>query len=193
MTVLIEGKRKRIPTPKLLTYEGYAKLTPPDSGNYELHNGKIIFMPTPIPKHQLISSELHILLGSYIKARKLGKLIAAPMDTVFAPHDTLQPDLLFISKDRLDIIGEKKIEGVPDFIVEIHSPSNSQKEMSYKKFVYETTGVKEYWVIYPKRKVIKQFQNDDFEFILRKEVTESGILSSFVIDGFSFDISDIFE
>lgn len=193
MTVLIEGKRKRIPTPKLLTYEDYAKLTPPDSGNYELHNGKIIFMPTPIPKHQLISSELHILLGSYIKARKLGKLIAAPMDTVFAPHDTLQPDLLFISKDRLDIIGEKKIEGVPDFIVEIHSPSNSQKEMSYKKFVYETTGVKEYWVIYPKRKVIKQFQNDDFEFILRKEVTESGILSSFVIDGFSFDISDIFE
>jgi Uma2 family endonuclease len=193
MTALIEGTKKRISTPRLLTYADYAKLTPPDSGNYELHNGKIIFMPTPIPKHQLISSELHILLGSYIKTHKLGKLTAAPMDTVFTPHDTLQPDLLFIPTDKLAIIGEKKIEGVPDFIIEIHSPGNPPREMNYKKFVYETTGVKEYWVIYPQKKLIKQFQNDDFEFVLRKEVSESGVLSSFVIDGFSFDISDIFE
>jgi Uma2 family endonuclease len=193
MTVLIEGKRKRIPLPKLLTYEDYAKLTPPDSGNYELHNGKIIFMPTPIPKHQLISSELHILLGSYIKTHKLGKLIAAPMDTVFSPNDTLQPDLLFIAKDRLYIIGEKKIEGVPDFIVEIHSRGNTPKEMSYKKFVYETTGVKEYWVIYPEQKMIKQFENQDFEFVLRQEARGKDTLSSFAIEGFSFDISDIFE
>ena len=108
MTVLIANKKVRIPTHRLLTYEDYARLTPPDSSEYELHNGTIVTMPTPIPLHQEISFELSLLIGFFIKKHKLGKLYTAPMDVKFSPTDTFQPDLLFIMSNRLDIIGEKK-------------------------------------------------------------------------------------
>ncbi len=67
MTVIIEDKKVRIRNPKLLTYDDYAKLTPPDSGNYELHNGKIVFMPTPSAIPQAISMNLSIQIGQFIK------------------------------------------------------------------------------------------------------------------------------
>lgn len=155
MTAPLDRIEKRMPQPTLLTYEDYARLTPPDSSHYELHNGKIITMPTSIPRHQLISSELHILLGSFVKTNRLGKLIAAPMDTKFTEHDTVQPDLLFISTERLHIIGDTKIEDAPDFIVEIKSPGNPPKEMKYKKELYESCGVSEYWIIYPLKNTVE--------------------------------------
>jgi Uma2 family endonuclease len=87
MTVLIGDIKIRIPNKKKLTYEDYAKLTPPDSGNYELHNGEIIYMPTPIPRHQDISGKLHFLLYGHIFTNKLGKLYAAVRaPSVFLSH-----------------------------------------------------------------------------------------------------------
>ncbi len=124
------GKKveKKIPQPKLLTYHDYVKLTPPESGNFELLNGRIFFIASPKPSHQEISSLLHTFLGFYIVGNKLEKLFAAPMDKLFTLHDTFQSDLLFISKERLNIIGESKIEGSPQLVVEILSPSNDTND-----------------------------------------------------------------
>ena len=193
MTALLDRIEKRMPQQKLLTYEDYALLTPPDSSKYELRNGKIITMPTPIPRHQLISSELHILLGSYVKTNRLGKLIAAPMDTKFTEHDTVQPDLLFISNERLHIIGDTKIEEAPDFIVEIKSPGNPPKEMTYKKELYESCGVSEYWIIYPLKNTVEQYQNQGNHFTLIGEFGLNDTLNSFVIKDFQVKVSDILD
>lgn len=192
MTVLLEGKKVRIPKSKMLTYEDYAKLTPPDSGNYELHNGKLITMPTPTAFHQLISMKLSILLGSFILKNQLGRLLAAPMDTIFSKYDTLQPDLLFISMERADII-KKQVEGAPDFVIEIVSPSNSSKELSYKKYVYETSGVREYWLILPEKKQVAQYENIDNELIRIGLWSVEDVLEAKVLAGFTVRIAEIFE
>ncbi len=192
MTVLIGDKKIRIRNPKLLTYDDYAKMTPPDSGNYELHNGKIIYMPTPTAFHQTISMNISIQIGQYIKHRQLGRLLAAPMDTIFSPHDTLQPDLLFISKEGEHII-KKVVEGVPDLIVEIKSPGNSPSSVSYKKHVYESTGVKEYWYILPDKQTVIQYENIDDELVRLHVLTIEDTLQSFVIEGFEMSLKDIFE
>jgi Uma2 family endonuclease len=191
MTALLDSIEKRIPQQKLLTYADYARLTPPDSSNYELHNGKIITIPTPIPRHQLISSELHILLGSYVKINRLGKLIAAPMDTKFTEYDTVQPDLLFISTDRLHIISDTKIEDAPDFIVEIKSLGNTSKEMTYKKALYDSCGVSEYWIIYPLKNTVEQYQNQGNHFTLIGEFGLNDTLNSIVIKDFQVKVRDI--
>ncbi len=192
MTVLLEGKKVRIPKPKLLTYDDYAKLTPPDSGNYELHNGKIIFMPTPTALHQLISMKLSIILGSFILKNQLGRLLAAPMDTIFSKNDTLQPDLLFVSNERLDII-KKQVDGAPDFIIEIVSPGNSQKELSYKKYVYETSGVREYWLIHPEKQQIAQYENIDNELVRLGVWGLEDEFESKVLIEFKIKVKEIFE
>jgi Uma2 family endonuclease len=192
MTALIADKKIRIRNPKLLTYDDYAKLTPPDSGNYELHNGKIVFMPTPSATHQNISMNLSAYIWQYIRPRQLGKVLAAPMDTIFSSHDTLQPDLLFVSKEREHII-KKVVEGVPDWIVEIKSPSNSATDMSYKKHVYESTGVREYWYILPEKQTVIQYENIDNELVRLGVWTIDDTIKSFVIEGFELALKDIFE
>ena len=149
---------------KRLTYEDYVRLTPPGSGNYELHDGKIIFMPSPTPHHQDLAGELYADMKSFAKAQQLGKVFIAPLDTLFDRFNTLQPDVLFISKERKDIIGEKKIEAAPDLVVEILSAGNTRKEMLHKKHTYETFGVREYWLINLEKQTVTQYMLRDEEF-----------------------------
>ncbi len=185
-------KIRKFPQPKLLTYEDYVRLTPPDSGNYELINGKIIFMASPKPSHQRISSRLNIFLGNFIILNNLGELFAAPMDVVFTEHDTFQPDLLFISKERQSIIGENKIEGTPDLVVEILSPSNNTTEMSYKKHIYESSGVKEYWLIDVEKQTLTKYVQEENELRWKEVIQKNEVLTSEIIQGFELDLSQIF-
>jgi Uma2 family endonuclease len=179
-----QAKTKRLPQPKLLTYNDYARLTPPDSGNYELHNGKIIYMPSPLALHQIASSNLHTELGYFVKRHQLGRILAAPMDVRFTPNDVVQPDLMFIKNDNISIIQR---------IVEIKSDSNTATEMVYKKYLYEVSGVKEYWIIYPKLQTVRQYELIDDELHHVRTLTTSDDLESMVLTGFSMPVSAIFE
>ena len=176
-----------------LTYEDYAALTPPDSGNYELHDGKIVFMPSPTPLHQDIATELTTRMRIYSKARQLGKVYAAPLDTLFDDINTFQPDVLFIAKERAFIIGPKKIEGAPDLVVEILSPSNHAKEMAYKKMIYELLGVREYWLVNLENQTITQYENIEKEFVKRQVLQKTDILQAIVLQGFHINVAHLFE
>ena len=128
-------------------------------------------------------------IGNHIMAHDLGKLLFAPMDVIFSRIDTFQPDLLFITNERLHII-DRQVKGAPDFIVEILSDANTNKEMSYKKFVYETTGVQEYWVINIVKQTVTQYENVEGEFLIRKVARPNDSLISTVIDGFQVQVND---
>jgi Uma2 family endonuclease len=187
-----DNEKKKLPENRLLTYDDYARLTPVDSGNYELHNGKIIFMASPIYQHQRISMKISSRLYFHVSTNDLGDVLAAPMDTIFTPHDTFQPDILFVSKERIGII-DHQVKGAPDFIIEILSDGNSPKEMSHKKDIYESTGVKEYWFINLKKKTLTQYENVNNKFVERNIFKTEGIIQSIVVEGFEMKISDIFQ
>ena len=183
---------KRLPQPKLLTYDDYARLTPPESGNYELHNGKIIFIASPLTPHQMASSNLHTELGYFIKQHKLGRLFSAPMDVRFTPNDVVQPDLFFIKNEESSII-QRIIEGAPNLIVEIKSDGNTQKEMVYKKYLYEMGKVQEYWIIYPNKKTVRQYELIDDELHHVRTLSINDTLKSLVLTDFTMPVSAIFE
>jgi len=183
---------KKIPQPKLLTYQDYVKLTPPDNGNFELLNGQIYFMASPKPSHQRISLRLSYFLAACVIPNNLGEIFPAPMDVVFTEHDTFQPDLLFITKERLNIIGENKIEGSPDLVVEILSPSNDVNEMSYKKHIYEITGVKEYWLVNVEKQTLTLYKQVDNELRWQRDIQKSEIFKSEIIQGFELELNKIF-
>jgi Uma2 family endonuclease len=192
MAVLLEDKKTRVPKKKLLTYEDYARLTPPDNGNYELHQGKIVFMASPLAPHQIVSMNLSVNLGSHIVQKKLGRLLAAPMDVRFAPHDIVQPDLLFISQERLSII-QKIVEGAPDLVVEIKSPSNTSVELQYKKYLYEMGGVQEYWLVNLETKTIRQYELIEEELLLQRVLKITDTLKSSVLPNFEMPMANVFE
>lgn len=132
------------------TYEDYARL--PDNGfRYEVIYGELFMSPAPNPFHQTIVGEIFFVLMKLAKEQKLGRVLAAPIDVVLDDIGTpVQPDIIFIRQERLDIIGERKINGAPDLVVEVLSPGTEQYDRQKKYKLYATAEVKEYWLVDPK-------------------------------------------
>src|SRR3990172_3778761 len=108
---------------KTYTYEDYAKL--PEGAPYQLIGGELILTPSRTPYHQIILGRIGLKLATFIEGRGLGKVYLGPVDVYFSETDTYPPDIIFIAKDRLDIIGERKIEGPPDLVTEILLPETA--------------------------------------------------------------------
>jgi Uma2 family endonuclease len=172
------------------TYHDYAQL--PEGAPYQLIGGELIMTPSPVPYHQDISRNLEFLLLTYIKSQNLGKVYDAPIDVYLEEEETYQPDIIFISRDRLSIVGEKKIEGAPDLVIEILSPATAYYDLRKKKEVYEKHGVKEYWIVDPIEKIIEVFENKEKGFELYNQARVEGKVSSRLLENFSVDLKDIF-
>ena len=136
------------PEPKAkLTYEDYANL--PGDDRYELIDGELILVSSPSEFHQTILMNLIYLLQS-VRQSGLGRLYCAPFDVIFSDYDVVQPDLLFIAAERADIVTEANVQGAPDLVVEILSPSTSRLDRTRKRELYERHGVKEMWLVDPR-------------------------------------------
>jgi Uma2 family endonuclease len=131
------------------TYEDYARL--PDNGmRYEVIEGDLYMSPAPRSIHQRVIARLYGYLWEYLKHRSVGEAFFAPIDVILPDLATpVQPDLLFIANDRLNIVKEKFVEGAPDLIIEVLSPGNPALDRRTKFRVYAQAGVREYWMIDP--------------------------------------------
>lgn len=177
---------------KLVTYDDYRKL--PDDGNrYEIIGGELLMTPAPSTSHQRISRKLLIGLSNYIEQENIGEVLYAPVDVVLSMTDVVQPDLVFISKEREHIITKKNIVAAPDLIVEIVSEHTETIDRIRKKELYEQYGVKEYWIVYPEEKQIELYTLKNKSFELTGTFAEPDKLTSKVIDGFSIQLTEIFN
>ena len=98
-----------------LTYEDYSAL--PDEKRYELIEGDLYMVPAPDFYHQIVSGNIEFFLRDFVKKRKLGIVVYAPVDVLLSPEDVLQPDILFLSNERRHIITEKNVSGAPDLVI----------------------------------------------------------------------------
>ena len=105
--------------------------------------------PAPSTKHQSASAQLFKLLSRHIDDLDLVKLFYAPIDLILDPTTILQPDLLFVFSAHQHIITERAIEGVPDLVIEILSPSTSRTDRVTKAQIYARHSVPVYWIVDP--------------------------------------------
>ena len=96
-----------------LTYEDYLVL-PDDGKRHEIIEGDHSVTPAPKTKHQKVSFNLTVAIGSFVKQRDLGMVLAAPCDVILSDENVVQPDLLFVSTARASIVTEDNIRGAPD-------------------------------------------------------------------------------
>ncbi len=167
----------------------------------ELIKGKIFKMsPAPARKHQRISGYFQGELYKFLD-NKTCQVYAAPFDVRLTPrkkdntskiHTVVQPDLCVIcDSSKLD---EKGGIGAPDWIIEILSPGNSQKEMKNKFEVYEENGVKEYWIADPTSEVIFVYLlNEENKYIGLPPFTLEDQITSHVFPDFELSVADIFK
>jgi Uma2 family endonuclease len=124
MTTVVEKKKK-------YTYEDYVHT--PDDKRYELIEGELLMTPSPTTKHQRVLREIEFILKKFVSENNLGEIFFAPYDVYLDEENVIQPDIMFISKERLNIIGEKNIQGAPCLTIEIISESSAYRDMVQKK------------------------------------------------------------
>ena len=143
------------------TYGDYLALTPPDSSNFEILRGELTVAPAPVPRHQWACDELTSLLRLFVKQNDLGRVFSSPIDVILGRHTeaetVVQPDILFIAKDRLDMITKTNISGAPDLMVKVLSVSSAYRDRIEKKRIYAEFGVREYWIVDADQKVLEAF------------------------------------
>ena len=138
---------------QLITLEQYEAL--PEDRRVEVFDGIVYDMASPSQEHQTISMELSTILNTYIKEKKGPcRAFHAPFDVKLndQPLTIVQPDLMVIcDKNKLD---GNRCNGAPDFIIEIVSPGNPADDYIRKLYYYKNAGVREYWIVDPRRKTV---------------------------------------
>lgn len=183
MAILSTEKRK-------LTYKDYLVL--PDEKRYELIQGELIVTPSPIPYHQVISGNIEYELRKHVRENEIGIIFDAPCDVYLDENNVIQPDIFFISKSRLNIIGEANIQGTPDLIVEILSESTAYRDLVKKKKLYALYRVQEYWIIDPDEKQVEIYSLKDKEFVLHRAYKVNDTLRSPLLSDLEIELFNIF-
>jgi Uma2 family endonuclease len=132
--------------------------TPDDGNRYEVIDGELFVTPPPKWGHQRGLSKLHIRLGAWIYDHDLGEIVEAPVGVVLDEHNGLQPDIVYVSRERLEIINESGIEGAPDLVVEALSPSTRTRDKGVKMRRYAAAGVRHYWQLDPGIETLEAYQ-----------------------------------
>lgn len=130
-----------------MTYADLEQLPEDISQRQEIILGELFVSPSPVPNHQRVSGRLHVWLFNHVTEHGLGEVLTAPVDVRLSEYNVVVPDLVFVARDRLAIIGSKAIEGAPDLVVEILSPSTARQDRVRKLALYATHGVREYWLV----------------------------------------------
>lgn len=172
------------------TYEDY-KHTPEDK-RYELLDGDLIMVPAPRIVHQRNAKKLSRLLDDFVEEHDLGEVFIAPCDVVLSETDVVQPDILFVSKERSYIITEDNIRDAPDLVIEVLSPSTAQRDRTLKRTLYALHGVPEYWQADSDAKNVAVLTLDNGEYKVAGIYGEGQTLVSPLLPGFTLEIDGIF-
>ena len=140
--------------PHLLTYEDYLAL-PETMQRCEIIDGELIMEPAPLFGHQWRSKKVFQPMDAYVDEHHLGLVVYAPVDVMISkdPLRTRQPDVLFISSERLERYRLDDMEELPyldiapELVVELVSPSESQSKIKDKLADYQKIGVQECWLV----------------------------------------------
>jgi Uma2 family endonuclease len=126
----------------------------PEGTLAQLIQNELVRSPAPSFYHQQILSDIQHELTSFVKKKKLGIVVASPVDVWLNNKNIYQPDLIFITNGQNHLIKNNGFHGAPDLVVEILSPSTAKYDLEEKKDVYEQFGVKEYIIVNPADKSV---------------------------------------
>ena len=176
-----------------LTVQDYLNIPEEDENRYELINGELYMAPAPSWEHQESSGNLYSILRAFVLANLLGRVVYSPIDMFLSDGDVFQPDIAFISNERLGIIRSDGIHGAPDLVIEVLSPGTERIDRTLKSERYEMFDVSEYWQANPIAKTILVLRARDGAFERVGLFTEGMTLETPLLPGLRVDVSEVFD
>ena len=167
-------------------------MTTPEDKRYQLLDGEMILAPSPTARHQTIAMNLALALQGFVREHAAGRVWFAPLDVVLSNYDVAQPDILFVSNERAGIVTKANIQGGPDLVVEILSPSTLQYDRGYKQLLYSRHGVREYWIVDPDAETVEVLAEGDGGLVHQGAYRREQTLTSPLLEGLSIDLEQVF-
>ena len=195
-------KDAKPPEKETYTYADYVEL--PEGAPYELIGGNLVMARAPATNHQRILRRLFRRFADFVEEHALGEVFFSPIDVHLSEHDVPQPDLVFVAKERAEIVGEQEIEGPPDLVAEVlspgtgyYAPNDSEEvllgcDLRSKKTLYERAGVQEYWIVDPVEQSVEVYTLDGDAFTLHQRAEAGEEAASKLLDGLHVSLSDLF-
>ncbi len=175
-----------------LTYEEFRRL-PDDGKRYELIHGEVHLTPSPTTKHQFALQNLSRSLDPFVFKHRLGEIFVAPLDVRLSRDTAVQPDLIFISNSRASIIKENYIDGAPDLVVEILSPSTAAHDRATKLALYAEAGVPEVWLLETVAKTVEVLKLQGKKYLVDSALAGEQKLTSSQFPGWELPLTDLFD
>lgn len=179
-----------------LTYDDLRDF-PDDLLRREIIDGDLYVTAAPNVRHQEILGRLHLAFGVHLEAHPdLGRVFFAPFDVVFSKYDVVEPDLVFVAGDQVDILNLKNASGAPALVVEVLSPSTRRTDEKIKKGLFDRAGVREYWIVDPELDTVKVFRRDEAGPLARVAelaAEDRARLSTPVVPGLAIALDHLFR
>lgn len=151
--------------PRKWTYSDLERF-PEDGPRYELYDGELWELPSPTGRHQFCTLQCARLLADYAD-RTDGVALASPLDIVFSKHDVVQPDVVFFSAGRKDLVNwDGATRHAPDLVVEALSPGTQGNDRGRKLRMFVRYGVPEYWLLDPRERTVEVRSLRDGDYVL---------------------------
>jgi Uma2 family endonuclease len=132
--------------------------TPDDGNRYEVIDGVLYVTPPPSWMHQRGLMKIAVIVGGHVYREGLGEIVQAPVGVVLDEHNGVQPDIVYINRERQAIIVERGVEGAPDLVVEMLSPSTRGRDRGVKMRRYAAAEVQYYWIGDPRSRTIEEYR-----------------------------------
>lgn len=178
---------------KEYTYEDYLKIPEEPGFHYEVLEGMLVREPSPGFSHQRVQRELGRQLMVYFdESDPKGEFIFAPLDVTLTDRNVVQPDLMFISSDRLGVVREERADGPPYLAVEIISPSGRRRDRLHKMEIYRKAGIPHYWLADPGDKTLEAYSLRDGVYALVAAGEAGNKFAHPEFPGLTLDLTRIF-
>lgn len=178
-----------------LTYEDFLRF-PDDGLRHELIDGVHYVTASPAWRHQELLGRLFLAVGNHLAAHPgIGHVVLSPFDTVFSQWDVVEPDLIFVAKNQLDIVTEANIQGAPALVVEILSPSTRKRDLGIKQQLFDRGGVQEYWVVDPIATAVVVYRrgpDGGLPKVSQLSADGTATLSTSLLPGFELSVAQLF-
>jgi Uma2 family endonuclease len=179
----------RHPSTRLTTAD--LEQLPDDGLRHEIIHGDHYVTASPVTRHQRISGRLLVALQSYLDAHPSGEVFHAPFDVVMSFHDVVVPDLIYVSHSRAHLVTTKNLQGAPDLVIEILSPSTRPRDEHLKRDLYERVGVEEYWLVDPDHNVVTIYRREGSRFLPPETFEANAVVSTPLLPGFELPLDRV--
>ena len=173
-----------------LTYKDYRNT--PEDERCELLDGELVMAATPNIAHQRVCGRLGRRLGEFVEEKGLGEIFRAPTDVVLSDTDVVQPDILFVSGDRAEIITADDVQGAPDLVVEVLSPATARRDWRDKLDLYSKHGVREFWLADPATEIVWVLLPKEGNPKVTAIYGKGDTLTSPMLEGLTLDLDQVF-